>query len=275
MRIRAIALNTFREAVRDKILYTLLFFALLMIAGSLLVAELTIGEYEKILRDLGLASINLFGMLIAVFVGIGLVWKEIDRKTIYTIASKPVHRWQFLLGKYLGLLGTLAVEVAVMTLGFGLMLLLAGAGGFMQAIPAIWLTLVELAVVTAIAILFSCFTTPTLAALFTIGLCLIGRLTAALREFAATQADLMPGTAAAASGAAEGASDPGGVALRRFAEVVYRLVPDLQTFNLRAEAAYGGAWDWEYVAYATGYGALWAAALLVLATAIFQHRDFR
>lgn len=254
MKVWAIALNTFREAVRDKILYTLLFFALLMIAGSLLVAELTVGEYEKILRDLGLGAINLFGMMIAIFVGIGLVWKEIDRKTIYTIASKPVRRWQFLLGKYLGLSGTLAVEVAIMGVGFAAMLWFAGASGAWQAVPAIWLTWVELLVVTAVAIVFSCFSTPTLSALFTIGLCLIGRLTAPLRDFAL-------------AGENEG--------LQRFATVVYRLLPDLQTFNIRAEASYGRAWDWEYVAYATGYGALWAAALLVLATVIFQFRDFR
>ncbi len=122
MKVWAIAFNTFREAVRDKILYALLFFALLMIAGSVLVADLTIGEYDKILKDLGLAAINIFGVMIAVFVGIGLVWKEIERKTIYTIATKPVARWQFLLGKYLGLVLTLAVEVLLMSVGFALML---------------------------------------------------------------------------------------------------------------------------------------------------------
>jgi ABC-type transport system involved in multi-copper enzyme maturation permease subunit len=225
-----------------------------MIAGSLLVADLTVGEYEKILRDLGLASINLFGMVIAVFVGIGLVWKEIDRKTIYTIASKPVPRWQFLLGKYLGLAGTLAVEVAIMGIGFAIVLAFAGAEGAWHAIPAIWLTFVELLVVIAVAIVFSCFSSPTLSALFTIGLCVIGRLTASLRDFA------MAG------------DDP---AMQRFASVIYKLLPDLQTFNLRAEAAYGRAWDWEYVAYATGYGVVWATVLLVLATLIFQFRDFK
>lgn len=254
MKIWAIALNTFREAVRDKILYTLLFFALLMIGASVLVAELAVGEYDKILRDLGLSAINLFGMLIAVFVGIGLVYKEIERKTIYTIASKPIPRWQFVTGKYLGLSGTLALEVLIMGAGFAVMLAMTGSSGAIESLPAIWLTWIELLVVTAVAIVFSCFSTPALSALFTLGFILIGRLTAALKEFADA-----------------GTSD----VLQDFAAVVYKILPDLQTFNLRAEAAYGRAYDWEYVGYATGYGLVWATLLLTLAAVIFQFRDFK
>jgi ABC-type transport system involved in multi-copper enzyme maturation permease subunit len=213
-----------------------------------------VGEYEKILRDLGLAAINLFGMMIAVFIGIGLVYKEIDRKTIYTIASKPIHRWQFVAGKYLGLAGTLALEVLIMGIGFALMLKFTGSSGAVESIPAIWLTWIELLVVTAVAVVFSCFSTPTLSALFTLGLILIGRLTAPLKEFAE-------------AGNSESFKD--------FAGIVYRVIPDLQTFNLRAEAAYGRAWDWEYVGYATGYGLVWSALLLTLAAVIFQFRDFK
>ena len=152
------------------------------------------------------------------------------------------------------LVGTLAVELAIMGVGFALMLKFAHASGAMQSVPAIWLTLIELMVVCAVAIVFSCFSTPTLSALFTIGLCVIGRLTAPLKEFAAN-----------------GDNE----AFERFAVAMYWVVPDLQTFNLRAEASYGRAWDWEYIAYATGYGLLWSSMLLVVATIIFQFRDFR
>ena len=252
--IYAIAINTFREAVRDKILYAILAFALVMLGGSLLVAELTIGEYTKIIKDLGLALISIFGLMIAVFVGIGLVYKEIQRKTIYTIASKPVPRWQFLLGKYSGLVLTLAAEVAIMGLGFAVVLQLSGATGRLVLVPAVWLTFVELMVVTAIAVLFSCFSTPTLSALFTIGLTVIGRLTAPLLEVVQ-------------------AGD--NESLQQFARLLYRLLPDLQTFNMRADAAYGRPVDWEWVAYSTGYGFVWTALLLVLASAIFQYRDFK
>ena len=252
--IQVIALNTFREAVRDKILYAMLVFALVLIGGSLLVAELTIGEYEKIIKDLGLSLISIFGLMIAIFVGIGLVYKEIERKTIYTIASKPVPRWQFLLGKYLGLVLTLAAEVSIMGLGFALILQLSGAGERLVLLPALWLTFVELLVVTAIAILFSCFSTPTLSALFTLGLTVIGKLTAPLLELV------------------EAGDNEG---LIQFARGIYRVLPDLQTFNMRADAAYGRAWDWELTAYSTAYGFVWTAILLLTATAIFQRRDFK
>jgi ABC-type transport system involved in multi-copper enzyme maturation permease subunit len=252
--VYAIALNTFREAVRDKILYTLLFFALLMIAGAGVAADLTIGEYDKILRDLGLAAINLFGVAIAIFVGIGLVYKEIEKKTIYTIASKPVARWQFLVGKYLGLVVTLGAEVLIMGLGFGLLLLLAEGEPSIELVWAIWLTWIELLVVTAVAILFSCFSTPTLSALFTVAITLIGRMTAGFKSLA------------------EAADSPG---LQSLANLAYRVVPDLQTYNIRSEAAYGKAIEWEFVAYATGEGLLWVALLLAVASVIFQYRDFK
>ena len=254
IRIWAIALNTFREAVRDKILYSLLFFALLMIGGSVLVAELAVGEYAKIIRDIGLAAISIFGLLIAVFVGIGLIYKEIAGKTIYTIASKPVPRWQFLVGKYLGLLATLGTEVAIMSVAYVVVLVAIGAGLTPAMAPAIWLTFVELAVVTAIAILFGSFTSPVLSALFTIGLTLIGKVSQELLTL----------------GAASESATLGAVM-----KAIYKVLPDLSRFDLRNAASYGTPVEWEYVAYATGYGAAYAAALLVLASVIFRFRDFK
>jgi ABC-type transport system involved in multi-copper enzyme maturation permease subunit len=254
MRIQAIALTTFREAVRDKILYTLLFFALAMIGVSSLIADLTIGEYGRIVRNLGLAAIDVFGLMIAIFVGIGLVYKEIERKTIYTIASKPIARWQFLLGKYLGLVITLAAEVAVMGAGFMLQLHLTGAASSFALVPAIWLIFVELLVVTAVAIVFSCFTTPMLASLFTLGITVVGKLSAQLKELS------------------DAGDDPG---LEIIAGIVYRVLPDLATFDIRTEAAYGRPVDWEFVGYATGYGFLWTAVLLAIGTVVFQYRDFK
>src|SRR5213596_1510604 len=116
-RIIVIALNTFKENLRDKILYNLVFFGLLLIGSSILLSTLTMGEHAKIIQDIGLASINVFGVLIAIFVGIGLVSKEIDKRTIYSIIAKPISRSQFLLGKYCGLVLTLVVNVVIMTAG--------------------------------------------------------------------------------------------------------------------------------------------------------------
>ncbi len=255
MKIRAIGLNTFREAVRDKILYTLLFLALVMIGGSVLIANLTVGEYGKIVRDVGLGAISLFGLMIAVFVGIGLVYKEIERKTIYTIASKPVRRWEFVVGKYVGLVAVLATEIAIMSVAFFVTMKLTMVGFDTASVSAaIWLIFVELLVVTAIAILFGCMSTPTLSALFTIGLVVVGRLTPELKLLA------------------EQSERP---LVQWFGTMGYRLLPDLGTFNLRGAAALGAPVEWEYVGYATGYGLLWAALLLLGAAVIFAYRDFQ
>ncbi|MBN1900756.1 ABC transporter permease subunit [Candidatus Sumerlaeota bacterium] len=114
----AIAMNTFKEAVRNRILYILLIFALIIMASSGILGELTISARDRIIKDLGIASINFFGVLIAIFVGIGLVYNELDKKTIYTIVTKPIHRRQFLIGKYLGLLLTIYVNMLIMTFFF-------------------------------------------------------------------------------------------------------------------------------------------------------------
>ena len=225
-----------------------------MIGGSVLVADLAIGETDKIIRDVGLAAISIFGLLIAIFIGIGLIYKEIERKTIYTIASKPVARWEFLVGKYLGLVGTLATEVLIMSVAFAATLLMMGAEIPGALIPAIWLTFMEMAVVTAVATLFGCFTSPMLSALFTIGLTLIGKFSQDLLLIGQKSESALVTTVT---------------------EVAYRVFPDLARFDLRTEAAYGLPVDWEYVAYATGYGAAYSAGLLVIASLIFRLRDFK
>jgi ABC-type transport system involved in multi-copper enzyme maturation permease subunit len=255
IKVWAVAVNSFREAMRDRILYTLLFFAVLMILAAIGVAQMTIGEYDKVLRDLGLTAISVFGLLIAIFLGIGLVSKEIERKTIYTIVSKPVYRWQFLLGKFLGLAATLLVQVVGMGIAFALMLVLAEGTLSMTLVSAIWLTYAELLVIVAAALMFSTFSSPVLASMFTIGLWLIGRLSAGLLEFA-------------------NESDTTGEGFRSFARVLYRVAPDLQTFNVRAAAAYGTDVSWEYVGYATSYSLVWAGLFLFLASVIFHFREF-
>jgi len=256
IKIWAVTLNSFREAMRDKILYTLLFFAVLMILASVAVAQMTIGEYEKVLRDLGLTAISIFGLLIAIFVGIGLVNKEIERKTIYTIVSKPVHRWQFLVGKFLGLSATLLVQVLSMGIAFVIMLVFAEAQLSSSLLAAVWLSYTELLVITATALLFSSFSSPVLASMFTIGFTLIGKLSAGLVEFTER-----------GEATSEG--------FRSFARLLYQAVPDLQTFNVRTAASYGVDVPWEYVLYGTGYALAWSAALLLLASVIFQFREFK
>ena len=133
-RLSAITLNTFREAVRDRVLYNLILFVLLLVASAPLFGQISIGLERLILVNVGLSSISLFGVVIAILVGIGLVSKEIEKKTLYTILSRPVRRWEFIVGKYFGLLMTLVVNAALMTVGFYTALLVTAHGGHYYAI---------------------------------------------------------------------------------------------------------------------------------------------
>ncbi|HLC25637.1 MAG TPA: ABC transporter permease subunit [bacterium] len=254
MKIIAIAVNTFREAVRDKILYSLLFFALVMMGLSVILGNLTIGEQIKIIEDFGLGTISLFGVLIAIFVGVGLVYKEIERRTIYTILSKPIPRWIFLLGKYGGLLLTLFVEVFVMVVFFSLLVFFYGVGFDFALLKAIGLIYLELALITAVALFFSAFTTPTLSGFFTLGIFAIGHLSTDLKVFG------------------EGTKDPFLSGLTSF---LYYLLPNLENFNIKGQVVHQIPVSWEFIGWSTLYGLLYIAGTLLLTVLIFQKRDFR
>jgi ABC-type transport system involved in multi-copper enzyme maturation permease subunit len=252
MKIRAIAINTFREAVRDKVLYSLLFFALGLIVASVALNRLAIGQQAKIITDLGLASISIFGTLIAIFVGIGLVSKEIERRTILTIVSKPVGRGRFILGKYLGLLLTIAVEVAIMGACFLAMIGVYTEGIAGPVCQAMWLIFAELAVITAVALLFSAFSTPFLSGLFTLGVWVIGHLTADLKAF----------------------GEKVGGLTQWFTEALYLLLPNLRNFNVKDLVVHGVSVPTELITLSTIYGVVYVGLLLAAATLIFQRRDF-
>src|SRR5437899_4857579 len=162
-RIAAIARNAFREAVRDRVLYNLVLFVLLLIVGAMFLGELSGGQERKVIIDLGLSAMLLFGVFIAIFVGVGLVYKEIERRTVYAIFSKPVGRGEFLLGKYLGLCLTLLVNVVVMGAGVSLALIYVSRGWdplVLRIWPAVLLIYLELMILTAVPLLFSAFSSP-------------------------------------------------------------------------------------------------------------------
>lgn len=253
MKILSIALNTFRENLRDKLLYNILVFALLMIGSSLVLMRITLGEFHRLILDIGMASINLFGVLIAIFVGIGLVSKEIDKKTIYTIVSKPVARYEFLLGKYVGLLLTLLVNTGVMVIAFLAVL-------WVQSVPIHWVLFeaigtcfLEFMVVTAAALLFSTFTTATLSAIFTLALFVIGHLTQDLKVF---------GQKMDAAG-------------RIVLDGMYLVLPNLERFNLKHHVTHQIGVPGGDLALIAAYGVAYSGLLLLLASLIFHRRDFR
>ncbi len=253
-RVFTIAWNTGREAVRSKLLYTLLFFALVLIFASLVLAGISYVERDRILQDIGFASIRFFAIAIAIFVGVGLIHKEVDRRTVYTILSKPLSRGEFLIGKYVGLVVTLWLQAAIMVAAFAAASLMRGAPLGAGHAAAFALLAVELAVVVAIATLFSAFTTPLLATLFAGGVWLVGNLTRNLRDLGAE-------------------SDFGLV--RHLTKLIYDVMPDLSSFNLSLEAVHGlplmASDVWLPVLYGTAY----VIITLLCAVGIFERRDFK
>jgi len=262
-----IAVNVFRESVRDKVLYNLVAFALLLIGASYLIGQLTAGQDIKIIKDLGLAATSVFGLFIAIFIGIGLVSKEVEKRSIYSLLAKPINRPQLVLGKYAGLLLTLVVNLSVMAVALYAVLgyISWGASPRMIAawerpaldlllLRAFFLTFVELALVTAIALFFSTFSTPLLSAALTFGFFIAGRFSADLRNF-----DQAVNSKVAVW----------------FARALYWIVPNLASFDVRSQVVHGEPISAGYMALMTGYGVLYIAALIVAATVIFSRRDFK
>lgn len=256
-RTLAITRNAFREAVRDRVLYNLVLFVLLLIAGAIFLGELSAGQEAKIIVDLGLSAMLLFGAFIAIFVGVGLVYKEIERRTLYAILSKPIGRSQFLLGKYLGLCLTLLINVLVMGIGVSLALIYVRRGWnplALQIWPAIFLIYFELMIITAVALLFSSFSSPALSALLTFFVFIIGHFSADLKTLATTS---------------------NGVAARLLFRALYYVLPNLTNFSLITPAAHGITPSSSSFALAALYMVVYVGVLLAAATLVFGRRNFK
>lgn len=254
-RIGAIAANTVREAIRNRVLYTLLFFAVLMIATGVLLAALSYVERERILQDVGLAAIRIFGAATAIFVGVNLIHREVERRTVYTVLAKPVSRMEFLFGKYLGLVATIWLQIAAMGLAFVIVSLATGAPLGPGHAAAVALIGVEDALLVAITTFFSAFTSPMLASLFAAGIYLAGRLSRELEQLGAQTDDALVETGTS---------------------VLYRALPDLRSFDLSIAAVHdlpiGLA---TAVTVPTLYALAYTAFALLAAWLVFERRDLR
>jgi ABC-type transport system involved in multi-copper enzyme maturation permease subunit len=268
--VRSIALvagAVFKESVRDRVPYSMVVFAALLMAASFLISQLTAGQDLKIIKDLGLAAIAAFGLVIAVFIGIGLVAKEVERRSIYALLAKPLSRDELVLGKYLGLVMTLAVNLSAMAVAFYGVLLymdlttpahvkLSWRAPALDPwlLVAILLIVGELALVTALALFFSTFSSPLLSAMMTLAMWVAGHFNADLRQFE-TVLDV--------------------AAIVYLAEALYYLIPNLAPVNVRAEVVYGVPVAWSHVALTLAYAAVYIAMLLAAAIALFRRRDFK
>ena len=314
-KIVAIALNTFREAVRNRILYIILVFALLLLVFSGVLREFTIADDDRMIQNFGMGAINFFGLLIAIFIGITLIYNEMERKTIYTIVSKPIDRSHFLLGKYFGLLLTIYVNVLIMSLFFLIALhwqhltessvmqaaiywqdetgmwqqnsiawfyvvsaakaLLFGLGSFVgvftpdyaQGLMATTLlTCLEMAVVTALATMYSTFSSPTLSAIFTLLTVVAGKACEDIYHLAQIMAhkaggvDYLEGTRELSYNLAVG---------------LYHIVPNLSLFNRRSTVIYPDLESWDFMGYTIFYGIAYSALILCISIIVFKRRNFK
>jgi ABC-type transport system involved in multi-copper enzyme maturation permease subunit len=252
--VALIARNTYREATRDRVLSGMTGAGIACILLLQLLTPLALGEGSRIVVDLGLSSISVLGLLAVLLVGTSLVAKEIERKTIYNLLSRPIARPAYLLGKWVGLAGAVWTIAAVLALALWGVLAARGLAGHGPVVlQAAYLAALELAVVTAIAVMFSALSTPVLSALYTLAFYCVGQWSYDLRGFAAH----FPAT------------------LRGTVEFLANAAPNLPLFNIRALAADGATTSALHLAVATAYAVLYCGSVLALASAAFESRDFK
>jgi ABC-type transport system involved in multi-copper enzyme maturation permease subunit len=255
--IWTIALNTFRESVRDRVLYNLILFVLLLVGASVFISELSIDQESKFIADLGLSAMLVFGAIIAIFIGVGLVYKEIDRRTIYNLLSKPVHRHEFIVGKFIGLCLTLLVNSSVMVAATILALIYVNRGYTpltISILPAGFLIYLELTIVVAIALMFSSFSTPLLSALFSFALYVVGHFSSDLQLAAQLTSSSV---------------------VRGVLTVLYYVLPNLSNFGYITAASHGRVVPFRVALFAAIYALVYVGILLAATILVFQKRSFK
>ena len=252
--IRAIAVNTFREAIRDRILYLFVGFAIIMVISTKLFGMLTVGDESKIVKDIGLAAMQFFSMLIAVMMSLLLISREVDNRTVFNILSKPVRRWQFILGKYLGLVAIVAVNLLLITAVLVVMVLIYTGQFDQMLVFAAAMTMLEMSVMAAFATLFAVLTRPILGSLMTLAMFIVGHTSADLWMLTRQ----LPGTFT-----------------RAMITLVYYLVPNLERFNFKIEVVHDLPIQPAAVGWAVVYAAAFVAVLLFLAALRFQTKDLK
>jgi ABC-type transport system involved in multi-copper enzyme maturation permease subunit len=255
-RVLYIASNTFREAVRDRVLYNLIAFALLMSGAAILVGQISINIERLVVVNLGLTAVSLFGMVIAIFIGIGLVSKEIEKRTLYTIVSRPVRRWEFIVGKFFGLAGTLVVNTFFMAIGVFAALLYVSHHFQQQdawVLVALYFIILQFLIVTALTLFFSSFSSPLLSAVFAFSLFVIGSFAEDLRGFAGMTHGV---TRLLATGAAY-------------------LVPNFSALNVITSVAHAQPVARQLVIYNSAYALVYTAMAICGAVLVFERRNLK
>jgi len=254
MAVLSILVNTFRETIRDRILYNLLFFALGLIILSMIVSNWSMAEEVKILKDFGLSILSLFGVLMTIFIGISLVYKEVDKRTLYVILSRPINRYHFILGKYSGLMVTLGINIVLMTLGLYVVLYFFEVSIDWSLWKAVLLIYAEMMVLMSFAILFSSFTTPTLSAMFSLFIYISGHLSSDIIFYESLVKNYT---------------------LKNFLTYLHFILPNLENFNIKSQVVHKLPLEPNHILFALLYGLVYTAVVIGVAIFIFQKRDFK
>lgn len=252
-RTLAVAANAFRETVRERVLYNLVFFAILMTLAGLLLGQLSVRQDEKILKDIGLAAMDLFGTLIAVFIGTGLVSKEIERRSLYPLLAKPLSRGEFFIGKFAGLAFTLFVNLSVMLLALMLTLVLTQRRPDLGLLGAVYPIFLGLLLTVGFAMLFSSVTSSTLAAVLTVGVVIVGRYADVIRGMREVAPTIPPA----------------------LVNALFTILPNYANFDFKSQVAYGDPVPAGLLGWSTLYAVGWLGVVLGLGLASFRSRDFQ
>ena len=254
MRIWAVTLNTFKETIRNRVMVNILIFAIGLMLLSLIVGEWSIYQQVKVIKDFGLSAMSIFGLLIAIFIGIRLMVQELEQRTIYVVASKPIHRWEIVLGKYFGLGITLAANVVIMSVTLlGVAFLKEGTIDF-DLIPAIILIYVEILLIVGFAILFSSITSPTLSAVLTLVVFVSGHLSGFLWDYI----QLYPEQR-----------------IKWLLKLIYYVVPNLEKLNLKMAVVENLKQPPHAFIYGCIYGFAYISLVLLVTAALFQRKDLK
>lgn len=255
MKIIAIAQNTFKEAVRNKIIYSVLFFQILLIFAATVFAKVTMGDTIKVIKDFGLFSLSFFGMILSIVNGVSLLSNEIKQKTIYNILSKPVSRTQFILGKFIGLFSINAFLISLTGLGFIVYVWLLSGELDTLLFLGLGYTLLEVLILSALTIFFSSIViTVTLTGIFTLASYLAGRSISYLNYFFQQEENKNP-------------------LVEFFLKICDFIVPDLSVLNVADKIVYGVNPGASHFANGLVYSASFSAVALILAILIFSKRE--
>lgn len=254
MNIINIALNTYKEAIRDKVLYIILVFSIFMVSSSILLSSLSLGQSKKVMVDFGLASISIFGVLLTIFSGTTLLHKEIEKKTIYLLLTKPMSRFEFIIGKHLGLSLTLLIITSLMTTFFYCIIILLLQDYNLNYLNVILLSYFEFIILISLAIFFSSFTSPTMAAVYTLAIYVIGHFSKDLVNFGKISGNQL---------------------IIKLTEAIYYIIPDLEKLNLKNIVLYGSNnITQEIILSGILYSIFYTVSVLLFSSLLFELKDF-